>query len=375
MRRTLHAAALSLCCSLLSVSATADDAQAAKDATIVETLLRLKSIDVNAKPKLKEAVLRHLELHRGTAKYVDLVRKLKLRGVEDELLQIAIADPASTQGVGAAGLLIEREKAELFMQKIADKDEAIATKAVAALGYVANKQATELLKPLLTDTARSRPVRTAAANALGRSRLGERFLMRVVEQGKLPQDLNFTVANVLYASTDEEIRAEVAKHLKLPATANSKPLPPIAELTKQRGTVQHGRELFKTRATCIKCHKVRGEGKEVGPDLSEIGSKLSREAMFVAILDPSAGISHNYETYQAVLESGNVVSGLKISETDDEITIRNAESIDKTIAKDDIEELIKSKISLMPADLQKTMSAGDLVDVVEFLGTLRKPGA
>ena len=58
-----------------------------------------------------------------------------------------------------------------------------------------------------------------------------------------------------------------------------------------------------------------GEGKQIGPDLTEIGSKLSREAMFESILYPSAGISHSYETFTAELADGNVVTGLKVSET------------------------------------------------------------
>lgn len=40
------------------------------------------------------------------------------------------------------------------------------------------------------------------------------------------------------------------------------------------------------QGTCNKCHLVRGEGKQIGPDLTEIGSKLSREAMFESILYP-----------------------------------------------------------------------------------------
>ncbi|HRX77598.1 MAG TPA: c-type cytochrome, partial [Pirellulaceae bacterium] len=151
--------------------------------------------------------------------------------------------------------------------------------------------------------------------------------------------------------------------------------PPVPELAKRTGDAAHGKELFNTKATCIKCHKVRGEGKEVGPDLSEIGSKLSKEAMFVSILDPSAGISHNYETYSAILDSGNIVTGLKVSETDDSVTIRSSESIDKVISKGEIEEIIKSSVSLMPADLQKTMSEQELVDVVEYITTLKKVGA
>ena len=352
-----------------------DDAQAAKDATIVETLLRLKTVDVNSNAKLKDAVLRHLELHKGTPKYVDLIEGLNVREVEEELLQLALADPASTAGVHAGELLLKRDQAALISAKIFGDDEEVAIKAVSLLGYVGSKEAMEVLKPLAIDNQRTRPLRTAVANALGRSRLGERYLLRVVQDGQLPADLNFTVANVLFASTDEAIRTEVAKHLTLPATAGSKPLPPVAELAKRAGDPVRGQELFRTTATCIKCHKVRGEGKEVGPDLSEIGSKLPKEAMFISILDPSAGISHNYETYTAVLDSGNVVSGLKVNETDDSVTIRSAESIDKVISKSEIEELVKSTVSLMPADLQKTMSEQDLVDVVEFISTLKKPGA
>ncbi|MBI2478412.1 MAG: c-type cytochrome [Planctomycetia bacterium] len=337
-----------------------DDAQAAKDATIVETLLRLKTVDVNSNPKLKDAVLRHLELHKGTRKYVDLVDGLNLRGVEQELLQLALADPASTEGVHAGELLLERDQTDLIATKINGDDEEVATKAVALLGYVGSKQAMEILKPLPIDSQRTRP------------RLGEKYLLQVVEMGKLPADLNFTVANVLHASTDDAIRTEVTKHLTLPVTAGSKPLAPVAELAKRSGDLARGQQLFKTTATCIKCHKVRGEGKEVGPDLSEIGGKLPKEAMFISILDPNAGISHNYETYSAILDSGNVVSGLKVNETDESVTIRSAESIDKVISKAEIEEIVKSSVSLMPADLQKTMSEQDLVDVVEYISTLKK---
>ena len=39
----------------------------------------------------------------------------------------------------------------------------------------------------------------------------------------------------------------------------------------------------------------------------------------------------------------------------------------------DIEERKQQEISLMPADIQKLMSAQELVDVVEYLTTLRKP--
>ena len=58
--------------------------------------------------------------------------------------------------------------------------------------------------------------------------------------------------------------------------------------------------------------------------------------------------------------------------TSDSVTIVNVEAIDRKLATGDIEELKKQTTSLMPADLQKLMTAADLVDVVEYLVTLRK---
>ena len=355
--------------------ATENDAQqAARDATVVETVLRLEGIDVNTNPRLKAAVLRHLGSQTGTLRYVELVEKLKVRGVEAELLQLALENPASTQGVKAVELLLQFGEMEQIRQVIDGKDEPAALAAVTGLGHVGSEPALELLKPLVDDLERSRPLRTNAAVALGRNRLGQRFLLSLVQSQKLPADLNFTVANALYAADDETIRNAVAKYLELPVAARGTPLPPVAQLVQRRGDIVRGQQLYNTTATCNKCHKVRGEGKEVGPDLSEIGGKLSREAMFVSILDPSAGISHSYESYSVVLDSGNIVTGTMVNRTDEQITLRTVEAIDKTIRVDEIDELLKSNLSLMPADLQKTMSAQDLVDVVEFLTTLKKPG-
>jgi len=351
------------------------DAQAARDATIVEAALRLQGVDINRSETLKSAVLRHLTRIEGSPRYVELVDKLNVPGVEDRLLQMAVEQPDSTQGVAAADLLLKRNERARIQQVIDGDDPDLASQAASVLGRVGNAAALDLLQPLVTDRERSRELRTTAAAAVGRSRTGQQYLLEQVKAGRLPDDLEFIVANALFGSPDPAIRAAAAEHLTLPAAAEGTPLPPIAELAQRRGDVAHGQELFRGKAACAKCHKVGVDGKEVGPNLSEIGSKLSKEAMLLAILDPSAGISHNYETYSAILVSGNIVTGLLINQTDDQITIRDAEAIDKTFAIDEVEELIKSQVSLMPADLQKTMSADELVDVVEYLTTLKKPGA
>ena len=121
--------AISILC-LFCETTAADDEQAARDSTIVETLLRLKTIDVNSNAKLKDAVMRHLLLHKGTEKYVDLIDRLNVQGVEPQLLEIALAAPDSTAGVRAGGLLLSRGQTEPIVRAINGDDEAVAAKAV-----------------------------------------------------------------------------------------------------------------------------------------------------------------------------------------------------------------------------------------------------
>ncbi len=241
-----------------------------------------------------------------------------------------------------------------------------------ALGNVGGNSVVERLMPLVTDTSRPLAVRSAAATALGKAKSGEAYLLGLAKDKKLPPDVTFTVANVLLASPLPQVREEAAKYLQLPASGDSKPLPPLAELVKMNGDAAHGKQLFNDKATCNKCHMINGQGKEVGPNLSEIGSKLSKDAFLVAILDPSAGISHNFETFLAVTDDGRAISGILVSKTDEEVVLKDANAIVHTLKTSEVEEFKKLATSLMPADLQKLMSAQDLIDVVEYLMTLKK---
>jgi putative heme-binding domain-containing protein len=184
-------------------------------------------------------------------------------------------------------------------------------------------------------------------------------------------DLTFAAANVCYRLPMIR-QAAAGKHLTLPAAAGGEPLPPITELVQRNGDAARGKEMYSTTGTCAKCHKVKGEGKEVGPDLSEIGSKLSPEAMYVSILDPSAGVSVNYETWLARTLDGTTLSGVLVSQTDDAIELKTAEAIVHKLKRGDIDQLKKQTISIMPADIQKLLKAEDLVDIVEYLTTLKK---
>ena len=363
---------LSVCLMLPASAQEVSPAKRAKDALIVKTLLRLTNVDLSTKPEAKAALLRHLETLQGTEQYLELVERFGLRETKDELLKLAIEQGEATAGVKAAGLLVKFGERELLTRTICDPDPAKGTKVIGVVGLLSDAKTNDLLTPLIADPERPLAIRAAAVGAVGRNAPGQQWLLALVEKGELADDLKFAAANVLLSSVDDTIRTAAGKHLSLPATAGGEPLPPIAELVKRSGDAARGKELFAGVGTCAKCHKVKGDGKEVGPDLSEIGSKLSKEAMYLSILDPSAGVSFNYETWALRTFDGTVLTGILVSQTDAGVELKTAEAIVHKLLKDDIEQMKKSSLSIMPADIPKLLKAQDLVDIVEYLGTLKK---
>ncbi|MFO0928122.1 MAG: hypothetical protein U0736_13975 [Gemmataceae bacterium] len=114
-----------------------------------------------------------------------------------------------------------------------------------------------------------------------------------------------------------------------------------------------------------------GAGRHVGPDLSMIGKKASRDNLFESILYPSKAIADQFVTWVVETNKGLVLQGLIVEETADAIVLRDAEGRDTRVAKNDIDSRTKGPKSLMPDDLAVHFSEEELIDLVEYLLTLR----
>ena len=215
-------------------------------------------------------------------------------------------------------------------------------------------------------------LRREALKGASRSRQGATELVKLAESQKFDESLAPALSAALYSSAFEDVRAAAVKLFPLPPGKDAKPLPSLSELARLRGNVDHGRKMFGTTGKCNTCHIINGEGKEVGPNLSEIGAKLSKQALFESIIFPSAGISHNYESWTLVLHDGTTQTGIIISEDSEKLSLKGNDAIVRSFPLKDIDERTKQKISLMPADLAKQLSVEEMADVVEYLATLKK---
>jgi putative heme-binding domain-containing protein len=254
-----------------------------------------------------------------------------------------------------------------------DTNTATALNTIELLGHTGDRRLVPLLEPFVIDGSRDVAARKQAVRSLAQVQEGAAALLRLAKADKLPEDLKFTAAGELNNAHWPQIKADAARLLPLPSAQNAQPLPPVAELTKLKGDAAKGSEVFRRdMVACIKCHQVNGEGIEVGPNLSEIGGKLGKDALYESILDPSAGISFGYEAWQVELKNGDEAFGLIVSETADEIVVKAQTGLVTKYKKSDIARREKQRLSIMPVDLQQAMSTQDIVDLVEYLSSLKK---
>jgi quinoprotein glucose dehydrogenase len=139
------------------------------------------------------------------------------------------------------------------------------------------------------------------------------------------------------------------------------------------GDAENGRRIFQYKAEvqCIRCHKFKGTGGDVGPELAGVGARQNREYLLESIVEPSRQIAKGFETVVITTKKGTVVTGVLKSEDAKEIRLITPEGKPLVVAKDEVDERVAGK-SAMPEDIIKSLSKAELRDLVEFLATAKE---
>lgn len=358
------------CLKMLSKESLAKLKPNVKSMVVAESLDRLNGGATSA--SAVEALSGALEQAAGTSEFVRLVKRFATVDRYADVLKLAQTKPGEQVGVEAVSALLELKQWDLLGNALTGADTVAAIATAEAMGNSANGAINGPLLAVVKNADVNIDVRRAAVKAASKVNNGAEELVKQVDEKTLDPELEQSVAAALHSAPSRQARDAAQRLFPLPASRDNMPTLPIGELTKLDGNLPNGRMVFFSTGTCHKCHVVDGMGREIGPNLTEIGSKLSREAMFESVLYPSAGISHNFELWTVVMASGTTVNGMLISNTDEEVSIKGDDALVRTFKKSDVEELVKQKISMMPADLQKTMTTQELADVVEYMQSLKK---
>ena len=142
------------------------------------------------------------------------------------------------------------------------------------------------------------------------------------------------------------------------------------------GSVQSGERLFQQAKdiNCRACHRVGAIGKEIGPNLSGIGTQRTPAELLASLVRPSEKIDAKYRARQILTTDGDVIIGIVTSETDQALTVADAAGKSQTIAVDEIENMRPASKSAMPEQLLSGMTPQHAADLLAYLSAQKQLG-
>ena len=301
-----------------------------------------------ADPSVTDALQQLLEVTHAPQIRVQAIATLgQLGTLTPETLRVALADPHP--GVRCEALRqseTQIAKTDLIFSAVAalasDSDDAVRLQSAFSLGAWPAGTIEPLLRSLAT-------------------RYDADPLLRIAVMSSLPPD------SALFTELDS--KAPIPKPartvtLKPSADDRAKVIADYAGVEKLTGDPARGRAQF--QILCVACHRLRGEGNEVGPDLAMVGTKPA-DWLLAAILDPSQAVEARYRAWSITLKSGETVDGIVSAETANNLVVRIAGGVEHPVLRSDIANLAPMKLSLMPTGFESALKPQDMADLLRWL--------
>ena len=334
-----------------------------------EALLRLPTFDLASDARTRRLVGNLLDRGAGTEQFAVLVQRYELTDRYPDLLEVAAVNRDNPVGIAAARTLLDAGAGRSILEFIQSQPGL----AVATIEAVANTQsgrAVPWLEKVVLDPDLPPPVRDRAVRSMAGFTQGARALVDMGRRGEFPAELEEIAGAAITRSMNVRLREEAAELFPVPPLRGGEPVPQMTDLLVLVGNSEQGALVFES-APCSDCHVVNGRGTSFGPELSKIGDKLSKAGLYESVLDPSAGVSPDFQLVHLELDDAEEVSGFVIDDSGDAVTLRMEGGVVAEFPKGRIVDRRESAVSAMPDDLQEQMTVDELVDLVEYLSRLR----
>ncbi len=228
-----------------------------------------------------------------------------------------------------------------------------------------------------------------------RASWSKNLLSQVGKQKIAATSININQARRMQALKDTDLSELLNRHWgQVRDTRNPDREKVVAEMKtlirKSPGDPFAGEKVFKR--VCAACHKIYGEGPEIGPDIT-LNGRNDFNQLLSNVFDPSLVIGAGYRVCTVVTTSGRVQSGLLVEDSPQRVVLKPADvavpgngrtdasvtavrvAVGKLeiIPRDEIDEFKLSELSLMPEGLEKQLSQQDIVDLFAFITLDKHP--
>ncbi len=349
----------------------------------VEIMLKLLAEDQGGLPWWKSAILQGLTegLPKSSGKLgvkslAEFANKPPA-GFEESAKQITallaqsdalINDAAAPmeQRLSCLPMLAQRgwDKAEPTMRRLLTEEQPVELKnAALALfkSFPADKAAPLMyeLLPKLGPAARQEVVKLLTSSGKTVKDFFER-----IERGEIPKSFVDAETRWRYLRPNQPLHDLAEKIFGQPSADRAAVMSKYTDAATKKGDAQKGHQIFST--VCIVCHRVKGEGMDVGPDITDVRIK-EKAALLSDILDPNRMVEARWMAYQIDTKDNRAVIGLIAAETPGEITVKMAGGIAETIPRANIAKMKCLDTSLMPMGLEGGIDPAQMADLLTFL--------
>lgn len=255
-----------------------------------------------------------------------------------------------------------------MLHKLVSENSALRHDAILALG-IKNSPAT---KNVLLTTFPSLPPheKQDAVSVLATRRTFANALLDAIEDGRVSRsDVSAYTLQQLRSFNVEDLQDRI-QTLWADDTAALQKSDEIVAYQKRmspdylaQGSATDGRLVFER--TCAKCHTLFGEGGNIAPDLTGSGRKKP-DYVLRNLIDPSAEIDAAYRLTTVLTADGRLFNGFMVHQDDKWLIIRTQDAKIR-LALNDVDELMKSNVSMMPEGMLRTFSDEQIRDLLVYL--------
>jgi putative membrane-bound dehydrogenase-like protein len=187
--------------------------------------------------------------------------------------------------------------------------------------------------------------------------------------GQAPAELQLDIVESAKLNADKSVKEKLAKY-----ETSLNPHEELApfKIALSGGDAELGKKVFheSTTAQCLRCHKLNGQGGDVGPELAGVGTRQKREYFLESLITPSAQIAKGFEQVIIAQTDGKIITGIVKGENEKELTVMGADGTAVKVAKDQIKTRKDQKQSAMPP-MGEVLTKSELRNVIEYLTTLK----